>query len=319
MTNYIVRRVILNLFVIYLVGSLIFVLVRLLPGSFIIQRSGLDLAGLTEERIALAKAELGLDKSIGEQYVTYWADLLRLDFGFSFETRHSVVSELADAVPYSFELGVGILLVGLTISIPVGIISAVRQDEWQDYLLRGFAIVALSFPVFWTAALITIANLNFGSPLRLEVIAQPHVWEDPWAAIQWYIIPSFCGGIAGTASIMRVLRSELLEVLRQDYIRTAHSKGLAESTVILRHALQNAFLPVLTLIGLTLASLITGQIILESMFNIPGVGRELIEAISLRDYSMVQGIVVMVASVIVFTNLIVDISYGYLDPRVRFS
>ena len=229
------------------------------------------------------------------------------------------MSELADAVPYSFELGVGILLVGLTISIPVGIISAVRQDEWQDYLLRGFAIVALSFPVFWTAALITIANLNFGSPLRLEVIAQPHVWEDPWAAIQWYIIPSFCGGIAGTASIMRVLRSELLEVLRQDYIRTAHSKGLAESTVILRHALQNAFLPVLTLIGLTLASLITGQIILESMFNIPGVGRELIEAISLRDYSMVQGIVLMVASVIVFTNLIVDISYGYLDPRVRFS
>ena len=155
--------------------------------------------------------------------------------------------------------------------------------------------------------------------MRLEVIAQPHVWEDPWAAIQWYIIPSFCGGIAGTASIMRVLRSELLEVLRQDYIRTAHSKGLAESTVILRHALQNAFLPVLTLIGLTLASLITGQIILESMFNIPGVGRELIEAISLRDYSMVQGIVLMVASVIVFTNLIVDISYGYLDPRVRFS
>ena len=102
------------------------------------------------------------------------------------------MSELADAVPYSFELGVGILLVGLTISIPVGIISAVRQDEWQDYLLRGFAIIALSFPVFWTAALITIANLNFGSPLRLEVIAQPHVWEDPWAAIQWYIIPSFC-------------------------------------------------------------------------------------------------------------------------------
>jgi len=319
MLNYIIRRLLLNVGVIYLVGSLIFVLVRLLPGSFVIQRGGLDIGGLTPERLALANAELGLDKPIIEQYLSYWADLLRLDFGFSFETRNSVASELIDAFPYSMELGIGILIIGLSISLPVGVISAVNQDKWQDYLLRGFAIIALSFPVFWTAALVTIFNLNMGSPLRLEVIAQPHMWEDPSKALQWYIIPAVCGGIAGTASIMRVLRSELLEVLRQDYIRTARSKGLQERTIILRHALQNAFLPVLTLIGLTLASLITGQIVLESMFNIPGIGRELVEAVALRDYSMVQGITIMVASVIVFTNLLVDISYGYLDPRVRFA
>ena len=319
MLNYIIRRCTLNIGVIYLVGSLIFVLVRLLPGSFVIQRGGLDIGGLTPERLELAKAELGLDKPVLEQYLTYWADLLRFDFGFSFETRNSVASELLAAFPYSMELGIGILVIGLSISLPVGVISAVKQDQWQDYLLRGFAIVALSFPVFWTAALVTIANLNFGSPLRLEVIAQPHLWEDPWAALQWYIIPATCGGVAGTASIMRVLRSELLEVLRQDYIRTARSKGLQERGVILRHALQNAFLPVLTLIGITIAGLITGQIVLESMFNIPGIGRELVEAVSLRDYSMVQGITLMVASVIVFTNLLVDISYGYLDPRVRFA
>ncbi len=278
----------------------------------------MSLGGVTPESIARAEAILGLDKPVTEQYVDFMTDLITLDLGESFRTHESVWSEVGDALPYSIELGVLVVLVGFSVAIPVGVVSAVKQDKPADYALRGVAITALAAPVFWTASIAVIFVLKWDL-LAIDVTGQPHLWTDPWGALQWYLIPMFAGGFASTASTMRLLRSELLEVLRQDYVRTARAKGLAERTVILRHAMRNAFLPVITVMGLTIATLISSQIVLESMFNVPGVGRMLFQSIFIRDYPLFQGLVIITTFVIVFTNLAVDILYGYLDPRIRLS
>ena len=319
MGTYILRRLILNIFVLWLVASMVFLSIRVLPGNYATQQfAGLNLGAVTPEAIASAERTLGLDKSYPEQYVVFMGDLLTLDLGESFRTKRSTWSELGKAMPYSLELGFLIVLVGFSVAIPVGVVSAVKQDQIPDYVLRGLAITALAAPVFWTAAIAVIFVLKWDL-IRIDVIGQPHLWTDPWGALQWYMIPMFAGGFASTATTMRLLRSELLEVLRQDYVRTARAKGLTERTVIMRHAMRNALLPVLTVMGLTFATLISSQIVLEQMFNIPGVGRMLFRSIFLRDYPLFQGLVIVTTFVIVTTNLAVDVLYGYLDPRVRLS
>jgi peptide/nickel transport system permease protein len=319
MAQYAIRRIVLNFFVLWLVATLVFMAIRVLPGNYATQQfAGLNLGGVSPEAIAQAERTLGLDKPVPEQYVNFMTDLATLDLGESFRTKQSVWSELADALPYSIELGMLIVLVGFSVAIPVGVVSAVKQDQLPDYILRGVAITALAAPVFWTASIAVIFVLRW-QLFKMDVQGQPHLWEDPWGAIQWYLIPMFAGGLASTASTMRLLRSELLEVLRQDYVRTARAKGLAERAVIIRHAMRNAFLPVLTVMGLTFATLISSQIVLEQMFNIPGVGRLLFQSIFIRDYPLFQGLVIVTTTVIVFTNLAVDLLYGYLDPRVRLS
>jgi peptide/nickel transport system permease protein len=319
MGTYIIRRLILNIFVLWLVATMVFLSIRVLPGNYASQQfAGANLGGVTPEAIAQAEKALGLDKPIGEQYVNFMTDLVTLDLGESFRTRNSTWSELGKALPYSAELGLFIVLVGFSVAIPVGVISAVKQDQAPDYILRALAITALAAPVFWTASIAVIFVLEWDL-LQLDVTGQPHLWADPWGAFQWYLIPGLVGGFASTATVMRLLRSELLEVLRQDYVRTARAKGLTERVVIMRHAMRNAFLPVLTVMGLTLATLISSQIVLEQMFNIPGVGRMLFRSISFRDYPLFQGLVIVTTFVIVTTNLAVDVLYGYLDPRVRLS
>lgn len=319
MGTYILRRLILNLVVLWLVATMVFLSIRVLPGNYASQQfAGANLGGVTPEAIAQAEKALGLDKPIGEQYVNFMGDLVTLDLGESFRTRNSTWSELATAMPYSLELGIMIVIVGFSVAIPVGVISAVKQDRAADYVLRSLAITALAAPVFWTASIAVIFVLEWDL-LQINVTGQPHYWSDPWGAFQWYLIPGVVGGFASTATVMRLLRSELLEVLRQDYVRTARAKGLTERTVIIRHAMRNAFLPVLTVMGLTLATLISSQIVLEQMFNIPGVGRMLFRSISLRDYPLFQGLVIVTTFVIVTTNLAVDVLYGFLDPRVRLS
>lgn len=319
MGQYAIRRIVLNFFVLWLVATLVFLAIRVLPGNYATQQfASMNLGGITPESIARAEATLGLDKPYTEQYVEFMTDLITLDLGESFRTHQSVWSEVGGALPYSLELGILVVLVGFSVSIPVGVISAVKQDKPADYALRGVAITALAAPVFWTASIAVIFVLKWDL-LAIDVTGQPHLWNDPWGAIQWYLIPMLAGGFASTASTMRLLRSELLEVLRQDYVRTARAKGLAERTVIMRHAMRNAFLPVITVMGLTIATLISSQIVLESMFNVPGVGRMLFQSIFLRDYPLFQGLVIITTFVIVFTNLAVDILYGYLDPRVRLS
>lgn len=319
MAQYTIRRIVLNFFVLWLVATMVFLAIRVLPGNYATQQfAGLNLGSVTPEAIARAEATLGLDKSVPEQYAEFVTDLLVLDLGESFRTKQSVWEVLRQRLPYSLELGLLVVLVGFMVALPVGVISAVKQDQITDYVLRGIAIGALAAPVFWTASIAVVIVLRWDL-LQIDVTGQPHLWEDPWAALQWYMIPMFAGGFASTASTMRLLRSELLEVLRQDYVRTARAKGLTERAVIMRHAMRNAFLPVLTVMGLTVATLISSQIVLESMFNVPGVGQELFQSIFLRDYPLFQGLVILTTFVIVFTNLVVDILYGFLDPRVRLS
>ena len=319
MFDYIIRRVLLNVLVLWMVATLVFAALRVLPGNYAVaQFAGANLGGVTPEAIANAEKELGLDKPVVTQYREFMWDTVRMDLGDSFRTKRSVWSELRDAFPYSAELAFLIVLVGFGVAVPVGILSAVKQDKWPDYVLRGVAIGALAAPVFWTASIAVSIVLAFDL-FKIDVIGQPHLWDDPIGALKWYLIPMFAGGLASTANTMRVLRSQMLEVLRDDYIRTARAKGLNERSVVMRHALRNALLPVLTVMGLTVATVVGSQIVLEQMFNIPGVGRLLFTSIFLRDYPLTQGLVLLTTFVIVFTNLAVDVLYGYLDPRVRLA
>jgi peptide/nickel transport system permease protein len=319
MGRYILRRLLLNVLVLWIVASLVFVAVRALPGDFVLQQvaTNLELAS-QEEAIAEARRVLGLDKPLWQQYAVFMGDLATGDLGTSYATRRSTWSELGDRIPHTLELGVMIVFVSFAMSIPIGVVSAVRQDSWLDYLLRGFAILAVATPVFFVAVLLTLVTLKFNL-FKIDIIGRPHFWTDPGAAFTLYLIPAIAGGIAGGAGIMRLLRSQLLEVLRQDYIRTAHAKGLRERRVILQHALKNAMIPVLTVMGLTISTIIGGQIVLENMFNIPGVGQLLFHRLQVRDFPVFQGTVMIIAFVIVTVNLIVDLLYGWLDPRIRYS
>ncbi|MGB4860861.1 MAG: ABC transporter permease [Tepidiformaceae bacterium] len=319
MRDYVIRRLLLNFLVLWMVASMIFLALRVLPGNYAVaQFASANIGAVSDETIAEAEHELGLDKPVAQQYVEFMGDLVRLDLGTSFRTKRSVWAEIGDAMPYSLELGALIVLVGFSIAIPVGIISALRQDEWPDYVLRGVAIGGLAAPVFWTASIAVFVVLAFNL-FKIDVTGQPHIWESPKAALQWYVIPMFAGGIASTANTMRLLRSQMLEVVREDFVRTARAKGLDERHVIMRHALRNAVLPVITVMGLTVATIVGSQIVLEQMFNVPGVGRLLFTSVIIRDYPLTQGLVLLTTFVIVMTNLAVDVLYGLLDPRVRYS
>ena len=319
MQAYIIRRVAGALFVIFLVGTFIFFMMRVLPGDPASAALGLDAGSASAESIEARKAELGLDKPVIEQYGDWLWAVAQLDLGQSFAIRaNSVWYEIGRSLPYSIELGILIIAFGFTIAIPVGLIAAIWQDKWPDYVFRTLAILALAAPVFWTAAIMTLGVLEWDL-FTIEVIQQPHFWEDPGAAMTWYLIPMIAGGFAGTAATMRLLRSQMLEVLRQDYVRTARAKGLREGIVIVRHALRNALLPVLTVMGVTVATIIGSQVVLENMFNIPGIGNKVLFSFFNRDYPVIQGVVVLISVFVVFTNLFVDILYGFIDPRVRLA
>ena len=262
---------------------------------------------------------MGSTSPCPEQYGTFLWDLVQFDLGESFRSKRSVWSELGRAVPYSIELGVLIVLVGFTIAVPVGIISAVKQDQLPDYLLRGGAIFALAAPVFWTASIAVILVLQWDL-FKIDVDGQPHSLGGPEIGPPVVSDPHVRRRDRGAPRpTMRLLRSQMLEVLREDYVVTARAKGLPERTIIMRHVLRNAWLPVLTVMGLTVATIIGSQIVLEQMFNVPGVGRLLFQALTLRDTPLLEGLVLVVAFVVVFTNLFVDLLYGLLDPRVRLA
>ncbi len=319
MGRYILRRLMLNVVVLWIVASLVFLAVRGLPGDFVLNQVATNLElGSNEEAIRVAKKQLGLDKPLWRQYATFMGELVRGDLGTSYQTRRSTWTELGERIPYTLELGGLIVLIAFSISIPIGIISAVRQDTAIDYLLRGFAILAVATPVFFVAVLMTLVVLKYRL-FTIDIVNAPHFWTDPKSAFFKYLIPAVAGGIAGGAGIMRLLRSQMLEVLRMDYIRTAQAKGLRERSVIYRHALKNAMIPVLTVMGITISGIVGGQVILENMFAIRGVGNFLLSRLVARDFPPFQGTVVLIAIVIVTVNLLVDVLYAWLDPRIRYS
>ncbi len=263
------------------------------------------------------RAKLGLDRPIYVQYVDWLGGALRGDLGTSLRSKTPVGEELLNRMPVTAELGVLAMLVALAVAIPVGVLAAVRQDTGADYVARSAAIGMLAIPSFWLGTLvITLPSVwwQWTPPLRYT-----RLFDDPGKNLGHVAIPAIILGLALSGSLMRLTRAQMLEVMRQDFVRTAAAKGLTERAVIFRHALKNAFIPVLTLLGLQVSILVSGTVVLESIFVLPGMGRYLLEAVQYRDYPIIQGLNLIFATVIVLSNLAVDLLYGWLDPRVKYQ
>lgn len=321
MRTYIIRRLLLTFPVIFLVITLVFVAVRALPGDYAIQQLAQQFAqGSDDEREAIRtfRARLGIDKPVHEQYVIYLRELFSGNFGTSFRTGNPVIEEVRDRLPWTLQLATMTLLVAIIVSVPIGIISAIRQDSWIDYGLRSFAILFLAVPNFWLATMLIYLFSRFDI-MEIPFTDSRLLWDDPAKSLRLFLVPAIAGGIAVGAGNMRLLRAQMLEVLRQDYVRTAWAKGLRERTVVMRHALKNALIPTLSVLGLLIAGLIGGQIILEVLFRIPGLGQYTFQAIVQRDYPVVQMVVLFISSFVVFVNLAVDVMYAWVDPRIRYQ
>jgi len=311
--TYILKRLLIAITSLAIASLVVFSLPRLIPG---------DVVQLMLEERAYGKdlddlrAKLGLDRPIYVQYFEWAARVVRGELGESLWTKRPVLEELGRRLPVSLKLGLLALLFSISIALPIGILAAVRQDSLADYVARSLAIVGLSVPGFWIATLVIfLPSLwwNWSPPIQFTEFA-----VDPWAHVAQFIIPAFILGIASSAAIMRLTRAQLLEVLRQDYVRTAWAKGVRERVVVLKHSLKNSLIPVITVLGIQIAQILGGTVIFETIFGLPGMGRFLFDAINQRDYPVIQGVNLVIVSVVVLMNLAVDACYAILDPRIRY-
>lgn len=293
---------------------LIFILLRLMPGN--VADILFDAGGYIDpEQRAEIEAELGLDQPIVVQYVQWIGGLLRGDLGFSYISERPAIEEIAPRIPITAQLALWALIFSVAFGVPLGVISAVRQNTGLDYVLRVLSLSGLSMPSFWLALLLMMFFVQYFGFIPIYNTQPQSIWE----SLGMYALPAAAVGFRSSALIMRLTRSSMLEVMRQDYIRTARSKGASEKSINYHHALRNAVLPVVTIIGIEAAFLIGGLIITETVFNIPGVARYLVESILWRDYPIVQNLVMFIALVTVVVNFIVDMLYAALDPRIKYS
>lgn len=311
MQRYLLRRLLLMLPVLLGVTVLAAGLIRLVPGDAVLVK--IEEAGHVEDLDAARRA-LGLDRSFPEQYGAWVGGALRGDLGVSFITDRPVLPSILRALPVTVELAVLALLVAGGIGMPLGVVSAIRRDRWPDVLGRLVSVAGLSMPSFWIG---TLVLLYFSLWFRwIPPIVYVPLFEDPFRNLQQFIVPALALGAHFSAVAMRVTRSALLEVLGQDYIRTAYAKGLRERVMLARHALKNALIPVVTVLGVQFSHLLGGTVLIETIFSMPGLGRLTLDAISQRDYPQLQGSVLVVALMVVFVTLAVDLGYGWLDPRI---
>ena len=318
MRTYLIRRLLLVIPTLFLASLIVFFVIRLVPGDVIdLMISTHDVSASAElDREMLEKA-LGLDVPIHIQYGHWMGNIiLHGDLGNSLWKATPVVDEINARYPVTIELGILALVVALIIAFPIGIYSAIRQDNAGDYIGRSFAILCIAIPSFWLGTMVVVfPSLWWGWSPPIELI---RFNEEPIGNLQQFIVPAVVLGMALSGVTMRMTRTMMLEVLRQDYIRTAWAKGLTERVIIIRHALKNALIPVVTLIGLQMPVLVGGTVIIEQIFCLPGVGLLMLEATTQRDYPIVTGAMLFFAGVVLVINLIVDISYAYLDPRVHY-
>ena len=316
MQRYIARRVLLAVPTILFVMFATFAMVRFVPGDLVELILAENPYATEQDKIEL-RERLGLDQPIPTQFAKYSVNLLKGDMGYSHWTNRPVTQELRDRLPVTLEFDLLAVLLGLLVAVPVGIISAIRQDTLADYIARSFAILSISVPYFFTATLLVIFPVIwFGWAPPLTYVG----WsEGPAGHLYYMFFPAFILGVNLSGSVMRMTRTMVLEVMRQDYIRTAYAKGLTERTVLVRHAMKNALIPVITIIGLQIGGAIGGTLIIETIFNMPGVGRYFISSILARDYPSIQGVTLVLAVVVVFVNLAVDLVYATLDPRISYS
>ena len=318
--TYVLRRLLLFVPTLFGASLLIFVLMRLVPGDIaqiLVYQTGSESSAVQEKQIRQIRAELGLDRPVVVQYVAWLRDMARGDFGYSYSQRRPVNDILVERFPRSMELAALTLLLAVLWSIPLGVVSAVRQNTWLDYVVRVFSISGLSLPIFFTGVLILwllVRVFRWMPPLEYVSLV-----ANPVENLKQLIFPALAQAYYISAPIMRLTRSQMLEVIRQDYVRTARAKGLGERAVVYRHALRNSLLPVVTFIGWWGGRLLGGVVIMEIIFAVPGVGLALVQAVSYRDYPTVQAIIFVMALVFLTVNLAVDMLYGWLDPRIHYA
>ncbi|MFC2021302.1 ABC transporter permease [Chloroflexota bacterium] len=326
MTSYIIRRLLLMIPTLLLASLIVFFIIRFIPGDIIDIMAAESPSFTPVDRDAIEQS-LGLDQPIIIQYGRWigfipqadgsFSGILQGDLGTSLWIRTPVVQEILIRWPTTFQLGIMSLIIAQLIALPIGIYSAVRQDTWGDYVTRSFAILCIAIPSFWLATVIIIFSSiwwGYSPPLLFVSFA-----DNPIDSLKMFILPALIMGSHLAGITMRMMRTMLLEVLRQDYIRTAWAKGLRESMVVMRHAMKNALIPVITTVGVQLQVLVGGTVIIEAIFGLPGIGRLLIDATGTRDYPVVSGVMIVFGAVMVLINLMVDLTYGFLDPRIRYK
>ena len=323
MYQYIVKRLLLMVPTLIGAAILVFFLLRMIPGDICELRRAGEGGYVDEEAIATCRANLGIDKSILLQFVDFMWGFVRFDLGTSMWTGQPIGYELGLRFELSLQVAIMATLVSVIIAIPLGTISAVRQDTWIDYVVRTFSIAGIAMPSFWLGILIILGLLIgtqawLGEPWMPPILYVP-LWVDPGYNMSMLIWPALATGYRYAAVATRMTRSALLEVLREDYVRTARAKGLLEKVIINRHALKNSLLPVVTVIGIEFAFLMGGLVVTEQVFNLNGLGKLFVESVINNDYTLTQALVMVVVTVFVFVNFVVDLFYAWLDPRIRYA
>jgi peptide/nickel transport system permease protein len=316
MQRYVIGRLLLMIPTLLGVAILTFVIMRVVPGDVVTLRYS-GSGAVPQEVIDRERAQLGLDRPMPAQFMDYMTGIVRLDFGRSLWTDRPVVEEVGARIGITLELAIIAAIIATLLAIPLGVLAAVKQDTWIDYVVRVFSIGGLAFPSFWLGILMILGLVvwfRWAPPLIFVPL-----WKDPVENLAQLIWPALAVGYRYSAVATRMTRSSVLEVLREDYVRTARAKGVVEWLVVVRHALRNSLLPVITVISLEFAFLFGGLVVTEQVFNVNGLGKLLVDAVQHRDYPLVQALVLIFSFVFVFVNFIVDILYGVLDPRIRYG
>ena len=318
MGTYIIRRLIQAVFILILLTFIVYGVMRLVPGDPLLMYLGAtDIEALSPEALEKARVELGLDKNLVVQYIIWLGNVVQLDLGKSFHYQQDVTMLIGQRLPVTIHLGIVAFIFSSIIGITLGIIAAVRRGRWADTLATLAANTFITIPIFWLG-IILILILGLYLDL-LPTTGWTNPFDDFWRSTQQLVMPVICLMIYSMGANARLTRTSMLEVVRQDYIRTAWSKGLKERAIMLKHALKNSLIPVVTVMGLQVRFIFGGAVLVEQVFAIPGMGRLLVEATFGKDYLVVQGAVLVIGIIVVLVNLIVDISYGWLDPRVRYE
>ena len=316
MASYIVKRLLLMIPTLLGVAVLIFFLMRVVPGDIVEMRFAGESAFAQKENLDKERARLGLDQPLWRQFLTWMVGIVRLDFGTSMWTGAPIIEEIKLRAALSFQLAVMATVIAVVLAIPLGVIAALKQDTWVDYGVRIFSIAGLATPSFWLGIVFILMLLIVFKWLPPMVYTP--FWVNPWQNMLQLIWPALAVGYRYSAVATRMTRSAMLEVLREDYIRTARAKGLWQKLILSRHALKNAMLPVLAVVALEFAFLMGGLVVTEQVFNLNGLGMLFVESVARRDYTLTQALVMLVAFVFIFVNFTVDLMYAWLDPRIRF-
>jgi peptide/nickel transport system permease protein len=316
MTRYVVKRLLLMLPTLLGVAVIIFLLMRVVPGDVVELRFAGESSFASKENLQIERTRLGLDKPMWTQFVDWMWGIVRLDFGRSMWTGAPISEEIRLRFALSLQLAIMATLIAVLLAIPLGVLAALKQDTWVDYAVRIFSIAGLATPSFWLGIVFILGLLIIFKWLPPMVYTP--FWVNPWQNILQLIWPALAVGYRYSAVATRMTRSAMLEVLREDYIRTARAKGLWQRLILSRHALKNAMLPVLTVVALEFAFLMGGLVVTEQVFNLNGLGMLFVESVAHRDYTLTQALVLLVAFVFIFVNFLVDLAYAWIDPRIRF-